>query len=321
MDRLKIVFLDESTLHSGELDLGGLEKFGELICYKSTSSDEVLERCRDAHTIISNKVVLSADVIGASAKLKQIISCATGVNQIDIEAAKAHGVVVQNVAGYSTDSVAQHVWAMILNLATKVNLLGKESEGWPDFPLFTTLKYPVFEVKGKTLGIVGLGEIGQRVAEIGRVFGMKVQALSRSGKVEMSGCGVMRLTREKFYASSDIVSLHCPLTPENEGMISAETLGMMKHGSILINTARGPLINEKDLADALSSGVIGAAGLDVLSCEPPERRNPLITYEGENLLITPHTAWSSIQARRILLKGLVNNLESFREGDPVNRIC
>ncbi|MGJ8654871.1 MAG: D-2-hydroxyacid dehydrogenase [Akkermansiaceae bacterium] len=321
MDRPKIVFLDMNTLHSGELDLSVLEEFGELVSYPTTSADEVLERCKGARTIISNKVVLSADVIANCGELKQIISCATGVNQIDLEGAKKHGVVVQNVAGYSTDSVAQHVWAMILTLTTKVNLLGAESANWPDFPMFTTLKYPIFEVKGKTLGVVGLGEIGKQVAAIGRSFGMEVQALSRTGKEVVTDCGVRKLPAGEFYASSDIVSLHCPLTTENAGMISSETLELMKPCSILINTARGPLINEQDLADALGAGVIAAAGLDVLSSEPPERNNPLITYQGENLLITPHTAWSSIEARRVLLSGLAENLESYNAGIPSNLIC
>ncbi len=320
MDKRHIVFLDTSTLHSGEFDLSVLAQFGELICYPTTTPDEVIDRCREAHTIISNKVILNADTISQCGELKQIISCATGVNQIDLDAAKEHDVVVQNVAGYSTDSVAQHVWTMILNLATKINLLANDAVSWPDYPIFTTLKYPIYEVKGKTLGIVGLGEIGRRVSDIGASFGMKVQALGRGGNEGISECGIKRLPSETFFSSSDIVSLHCPLTPQTENMISSEILASMKPSSILINTARGPLIDEQALADALETGQITAAGLDVLSTEPPAAVNPLIRYRGDNLLITPHTAWSSIEARRVLLDGLVRNLETFLAGNPANLV-
>jgi len=317
---MKIVFLDSSTLHSGELDLVPLSRHGELISYPITSPEDVNERCVGAHTIISNKVVVSADTMAACPELKQIISCATGVNQIDIEAAKSLGITVQNVAGYSTHAVAQHVWSMILNLAAKTHLLDRESVEWPDYPIFTTLKHPIFEVSGKTLGIVGLGEIGEAVAEIGKCFGMEIIALSRTGNEEITTSGVKRLPKESFYAAADIISLHCPLAPETEGMISAETLAMMKSTAILINTARGPLINEQDLADALSDGTISAAGLDVLSTEPPAKDNPLVCYRGDNLMITPHTAWSAIEARQRLLAGLVENIDSFLAGTPSNLI-
>ncbi len=171
---MTIVFLDSSTLHSGELDLSPLSQHGELVTYPTTSPEETAMRCAGAHTIISNKVVISEETMAASPELKQIISCATGVNQIDTEAAKSRGITVQNVAGYSTHAVAQHVWSMILSLASKTHLLDRESFKWPDYPIFTTLKYLIFEVRGKTLGIAGLGDIGQAVADIGKCFGMEI---------------------------------------------------------------------------------------------------------------------------------------------------
>lgn len=321
MKKPQIVFLDTSTLHNGELDFGELEKLGDLTCYKETSPNEVIGRCKGAHTVISNKVILNHELMKACVSLKQIISCATGVNQIDLDGAKECGITVQNVAGYSTDSVAQHVWSLILNLSTNTHQLYEESKAWSEFSIFTTLKYPIFEVQGKTLGIVGLGEIGKKVVMIARAFGMNVQALSRGGKEEISSCGVNKLPAGLFYSSSDIVSLHCPLTEDNEKMISSEVLGLMKKTAMLINTARGPLIDESALVKALEDGEIFAAGLDVLSTEPPEKENPLVCYQGKNLLITPHTAWSSIEARRVLLQGIVRNIETYFGGSPANQIC
>lgn len=322
---MKIVFLDESTLHSGEMDLSGLAEFGELTCYPVTGAAEVLERCLGAHTLISNKVVLDEATIAQCSErgLKQIISCATGVNQIDVVAAKKYGVTVQNVAGYSTEAVAQHVFAMILNLATKVHLFDKDARNWPEYPIFTSLEYPIFELKGKVLGIVGLGEIGRAVARVGMAFGMQVQALARGENQagQVSETGVERVTEEDFYATSDVISLHCPLTETTQGMIDRAKLKSMKSRIVLINTARGPLIVEEDLAQALRSGEIAAAGLDVLSTEPPAADNPLINYKGDNLMLTPHTAWSAQEARVRLYNGLLENLESYRSGSPKNLIC
>ncbi len=322
---MKIVFLDESLLHRGEMDLSGLEKFGDLTCYSVTSAEEVLERSLGAHTLITSNLVVSKKTISECSKqgLKQIISCATGVNQIDVEAAKKHGVTVQNVAGYSTESVAQHVFAMILSLATKVHLFDGDARNWANYPIFTSFEYPVFELNGKVLGIIGLGEIGGAVARIGAAFGMKVQALTRdmSQVGEVSECGVARVANEAFFKNSDVITLHCPLTDGTKGMINSEKLKLMKSNAMLINTARGSLIMEADLALALGSKEIGAAGLDVLSTEPPAADNPLVNYHGDNLMLTPHTAWSALEARGRLLGGLINNLESFQAGAPKNLVC
>lgn len=319
---MKIVLLDESTLHNGEMDLSGLENFGDLVCYAESDESNVLERCMGAHTLITNKVVLNEATISecAGAGLKQIISSATGVNQIDVEAAKTHGVTVQNVAGYSTESVAQHVFAMLLNLVTKVHLFDRDARNWPEYKIFTSLEYSIFELHGKTLGIVGLGEIGHAVARVAQGFGMRVQALTSSDKKSGNDGGIPRIEEKEFYQSSDVISLHCPLTESTAGMIDAEKLSWMKSSAILINTARGQLIVEQDLADALSSGEIAAAAVDVLSSEPPSSDNPLINYDRDNLMITPHTAWSAQEARARLLDGLIRNVQTYLDGNPENVI-
>jgi len=316
---MKIVFLDVSTLHSGELAVERLGEFGELVCYETTSAEEVTERCAGAHTVITNKVIISAEMMEGCPELKQIISCATGVNQIDVVAARMRGITVQNVAGYSTASVAQHVWGLILNLSSSIHLYDRESRNWPSYPTFSSLKFPVTELDGKVLGIIGYGEIGRRVADIGRGFGMRIQALQRKGR-DAADDGIVRMAEDGFYSSSDVVSIHCPLTAENQGMIGEEVLKKMKPSALLINTARGPLVDEVALVEALRCGEIAAAGLDVLSSEPPEADNPLIQYRGQNLIITPHTAWSAREARQRLLDGLIENLRSFLDGSPANLV-
>ncbi|MFD2159349.1 D-2-hydroxyacid dehydrogenase [Rubritalea tangerina] len=317
---MHIVFLDASTLHSGELDLSPLQRHGTLTTYPVTPPDQVAQRIHDADIVITNKALMSAETIAHAPKLKLIVSCATGVNQIDLDAAKSHQVVVSNVAGYSTPSVAQHVFTFILNFATQIPQFNAESRNWPNFPTFTSLAHPCFDLSGKTLGIAGLGEIGAATAKIAQSFGMHVQVLAREGSSNQTLPELPRLEHALFFSSSDFVSLHCPLTPATEGMINKESLSLMKPTAFLVNTGRGPLIHEADLAEALNSGQIAGAGLDVLSTEPPAADNPLILCKHPQLSITPHTAWSTIEARTRLLAGVTKNIDSFVAGSPNNRI-
>ncbi|MEO1856672.1 MAG: D-2-hydroxyacid dehydrogenase [Rubritalea sp.] len=317
---MQIVFLDASTLHSGDLDLSVLESLGTLTCHSVSSESEIPKRIAKADIVITNKALMTAKNIAAAPKLKLIVSCATGVNQIDLNAARAAHIIVSNVAGYSTPSVAQHVFTFILNFATQIPQFNKESRAWPQFPIFTSLAHPCFDVAGKTLGIIGLGEIGSATAKLALAFGMNVQVLARLDSKAILMPELRRIPAGEFYSSSDFISLHCPLTPSTQGLINKQTLGQMKSTAYLINTGRGPLINEADLAEALNAGTIAGAGLDVLSSEPPASDNPLILSNHPQLMITPHTAWSTLEARQRLLAGVAENIDSFIDGSPTNRL-
>ncbi|MDF1739367.1 MAG: D-2-hydroxyacid dehydrogenase [Verrucomicrobiales bacterium] len=314
----KIVFLDLATTNRGDLDFSELEKLGTLVTYPMTAPDEVAERIKDADIVLSNKVVLNAEAMSSAANLKLIQVVATGVNNIDLEAAKERELAVCNVAGYSTEAVAQHVFASLLNLASNVHRFAAEPEKWAESPIFTRLDYPVAELSGKTLGIVGFGSIGKAVARIGKAFGMEVIAYGREGS---SNSGeVPRLSPEAFFAASEVVTLHCPLTEDTKELINAKTLNLMKPNAILINTGRGDLIDEAALVDALKNGTIAAAAIDVLTPEPPPADHPFLTAGLDNLFITPHTAWSAKEARQRLLNGVVENIKAFRNGEQINRV-
>ena len=317
---MHIVFLDASTLHSGELDLSVLERHGSLTCYPVSAEFEIPKRIANADVVTTNKALMTAENIASAADLKLIVSCATGVNQIDLDAATAANVVVSNVAGYSTPSVAQHVFTFILNFATQIPQFNQQSRAWPEFPIFTSLAHPCFDLASKTLGIIGLGEIGGATARLALAFGMNVQVLARLGSTTKLMPEIPRVPAEVFFASSDFISLHCPLTPNTQGCIDKQTLSQMKPTAYLINTGRGPLVNEADLAEALSSETIAGAALDVLSSEPPAPNNPLILSKHPQLILTPHTAWSTLEARQRLLAGVAENIDSFIAGSPTNRI-
>ncbi|GAA5482910.1 D-2-hydroxyacid dehydrogenase [Haloferula sargassicola] len=315
---MKLVFLDASTLDRGDIDFSALAAEGDLRAHPLTSAAEAPSRCAGAEVVISNKVPVGKAVIDAAPELRLVVSAATGVNQIDLAACQAAGIAVANVAGYSTESVAQHTFALILELATRAGTISSTVRtDWPASPIFTRLDHPLFELHGRTLGIVGFGGIGRAVARVGRAFGMEIIALSRDGARPGE---VPRLPADEFFATADVVSLHCPLTAETERMIDAERLASMKPGALLINTGRGPLIDEPALAAALRSGHLGGAGLDVLSVEPPPADHPLLAPDIPNLIITPHTAWSTREARRRLLGGIVADIRSFKEGGRLNRI-
>jgi glycerate dehydrogenase len=316
-----LVFLDRSTTDRGDLDFTALESLGRLVSYPTSTPAETRERVATADIVLTNKVVLGSAEMDAAPRLKLIQVVATGVNNIDLEAARARRLAVCNVSGYSTEAVAQHVFASLLNLVTNVHRFAAEPQRWAASPIFTRLDYPVSELAGKTLGIVGLGSIGRAVARIGAAFGMRVVAYAR-GASDSSG-DIPRLAPEEFFASCDAITLHCPLTPETRHFINAATLAKMKPGAVLVNTGRGDLIHEADLVAALRSGSLRAAAVDVLTPEPPAPEHPFLAAVAaglDNLFITPHSAWSAVEARQRLLDGIVANLVAFRGGERVNRV-
>ncbi|MFY7909956.1 MAG: D-2-hydroxyacid dehydrogenase [Emticicia sp.] len=310
---MNIVFLDAYTLNPlNDLDLSILNTLGNITSYDRTSPDQIIERAKDAEIILTNKCPLNEQTISQLPNLKYIGVVATGYNIIDIEAAKAREITVANVRGYSSASVAQLVFSLILGFTNRVAEHAQNIENtWTSCPDFCFYHSPLVELEGKTLGIIGLGDIGKKVANIGLGFGMKVLANKRdltSGRMT----DVELCSQEQIFQESDFITLHCPLTPDNQQFINKERLSLMKSSAILINTSRGGLIHEQDLADALNTGVIAGAGLDVLSVEPPTKTNPLLT--AKNTIITPHIAWAGVNARKELLKGVVENIVAFQQG-------
>lgn len=305
----RLTFLDASTI--GDLSLDSFSEFGAFETHAITSPEETAHRLKDTTIAITNKVVIDADVIAASKNLQLICVAATGTNCIDLDAAKKAGIPVCNVAGYSTAGVEQHTIGLLINLATNMHRLAHEAKAWAKSPIFTRLDYPIVDLAGKTLGIIGLGTIGKSVAKAAQGLGMDVIALGRDGSKE---CICPRIPKEQFFAEADAISLHCPLTSETCGIINRDTLGMMKPSAFIINTGRGQLINEADLAEALKNGTIAGAGLDVLTEEPPQADHVLLDDSIPNLIITPHTAWASKESRQRLLSGLIENIRSFLEG-------
>ncbi|MBK1856054.1 D-2-hydroxyacid dehydrogenase [Verrucomicrobiaceae bacterium 5K15] len=305
-----IVFLDTATTDRDDLDLSSLEELGKITYHPLTGPGETADRLAEATIAITNKVVIDEAVLEQCPKLQLICVAATGVNCIDLEAAERRSVPVLNVSGYSTDSVTQHVFSMLLSLATSLHHYAPEAEQWAESPMFTRLDYPIFDLAGKTLGIVGLGNIGKNVAKVAQSQGMKVIAYAREN-AEESG-GIERVSHDAFFAQADVISLHCPLTPDTENFINQETLSLCQPGTLLINTGRGPLIDEQAVAEALRTGQLGGAGLDVLSTEPPAADHPLLASDIPNLLITPHTAWASKESRQRLIEGVAENIKNFK---------
>jgi glycerate dehydrogenase len=310
---MKIVFLDAYTLNPlNDLDLSILHTLGDVTLYDRTAHDQIVERAKDADIVLTNKCPLNALTISQLPKLKYIGVVATGYNIIDIDAAKSEGITVANVRGYSSASVAQLVFSLILGFTNRVVEHSQNIENtWTSCPDFCFYHSPLVELEGKILGIVGLGDIGKKVANIGLGFGMKILATKRNPATGGMD-GVEICSQEKVFAESDFITLHCPLTTDNQQVINISTLAQMKPSAILINTSRGGLINEADLATALNEGKIAGAGLDVLSVEPPSSDNPLLT--AKNTIITPHIAWAGVNARKELLKGVVENILAFQQG-------
>ena len=312
---MNIVITDGFTLNPGDQSWAVIEALGSITYYDRSSPSEVPERCAKAEVIITNKTPISAVTISSATNLKLIAVTATGYNIVDVAAAQARGVVVCNVPGYGTDSVAQHTWALLLELSNQVGLHAQSVRAgeWVQSADWCYLKSPIVELAGKTLGIVGFGRIGQQVAAVGRAFGMRVIFHNRS---VLSGTVGEQRSLSQVFAESDVISLHCPLTADNQGFVNTTLLGAMKPSAFLLNTARGQLINEQDLADALNGGVLAGAGLDVLSTEPPAANNPLLG--AKNCILTPHTAWISYEARRRVMAVTGQNIKAFAEGTPQN---
>lgn len=317
MKKMKIVHLDGYAVNPGDLSWEGLNEFGDVTVYDRSTPEEALERAKDADMIITNKVNISAYFISRLPNLKYIGELATGYNNIDIDAARQHGITVTNIPAYSTDSVAQMVFAHILNVTNRVDHYAvKNRDGrWSNNPDFCYWDEPLHELAGMTMGIVGFGNIGSKVAHIALDFGMDVFAYTSKSKAALP-IGVQKTTMEGLYAVSDVLSLHCPLTDSTREMINAESLGKMKSGAILVNTGRGPLVNENDVADALHEGKLGAYCADVMVTEPPLADNKL--FKENHAFITPHNAWATVEARKRLIGICVANIRGYMEGNLQN---
>ena len=314
---MKITVLDGFTLNPGDLSWDDFEGLGDLTVYQRTSREELIERAKDSEVLITNKVVLDAETIAKLPKLKYIGVIATGYNVVDTEAAKAHGVIVTNIPAYSTMSVAQHVFALLLAVTDRTEHYALEvKEGrWTKVRDFCYWDTPLVELAGKMFGIIGMGSIGNAVAKIALAFGMRVQAYS-SKKASDLPAGVAKANIDEVLATSDIISLHCPLTSSTRHIINKETIAKMLPGVIVINTGRGPLVDEEAVATALKDGKIGAFCADVLSTEPPSADNPLLS--APNTYITPHIAWATKEARTRLMDIAASNLRNFLAGAPSN---
>ena len=312
---MKIVVLDGYAANPGDLSWAPLEALGELTVYDRTPADQIAARIADAELVLTNKAVLSRELIAGAKKLKYIGVLATGYNVVDVAAAKELGVVVTNIPAYSTDSVAQLVFALLLEICHNV---GHHSQAvhagrWSANADFCFWDTPLIELAGKTMGIVGYGRIGHKVAEIARCFGMNVIAWTRTPRDPEC------VSLDELLSRSDVISLHCPLFPETKNLINRDTIAKMKDGVILINTSRGPVVNDADLRAALESGKVYAAGADVSTVEPIPADSPLLG--AKNMFLTPHIAWATFEARERLMDIAVKNVEAFLAGTPVNTVC
>lgn len=314
---MNIVVLDGHAANPGDLSWDDFQAFGTLTVYPRTSADKVLERAKDADIILTNKVCFSAEVLKQLPRLKFLCILATGYNTVDIDAARSQSVMVANIPAYSTNSVSQLVFAHLLNVCHRVDHYAEDTRKgrWSANPDFVYWDTPLIELAGKTFGIYGLGNIGQRVAAIAKDFGMKVIALtSKSGNQLPEG--VEAVSFEQLLTESDVLSLHCPLTPQTKQLINSCSLRKMKPSAILINTGRGPLVDEQAVADALQKGNLRAYLADVMEQEPPAPDNPLLPLK--NAFLTPHIGWATLEARERLMQTAINNVKAFVEGHPIN---
>ena len=315
---MKIVVLDGYALNPGDLSWDGFDRAGELIVYDRTSPEEILERAHDAAVLLTNKVPVREHVINQLPKLKYIGVLATGYNIIDVEAASKKGIIVSNIPDYGSYSVAQLTMALLLELCHRVQRHSDSvHEGaWTVSKDWTYRNYPLVELAGKTMGIIGFGSIGQKVGDMATAFGMNVVGSARTHRDQSHRKNFRWLVIDQLLKESDVVSINCPLTPETKGLINSKSLSTMKRTAFLLNTSRGPIIVDDDLAEALNSDVIAGAGIDVLSVEPPREGNPL--FHCKNCIITPHIAWATKEARARLMAMALQNLEAFSRGQPVN---
>ncbi len=310
---MKVVFLDLATLDFNDLQLADFQQDGWDFCsYSSTEPEQVAERIAGAEVVIVNKVVLSAELLAGVKHLHLVCIAATGTNNVDLQAARQLGITVANCQAYGTRSVTQHVMALMLALHTNLITYDRavKQGDWGRSAQFCLLDYPVAELAGKTLGLVGYGELGREVGRLAEAFGMQVVVARRKGASQPE-----RFPLDELLAKADVLSLHCPLTDDTRNMIDATALAKMKPGSFLINTARGGIVNEAALADALRSGHLAGAATDVLSIEPPKEGNVLLAADIPNLIITPHSAWGSVQARQRIADQVAENIAAFNSGE------
>ncbi len=314
---MTLTFLDAHTANPGDLSWSAFEKLGECRVHDRTPAAGIIERAKDAEIVITNKAPLTRETIAALPRLRYIGVIATGYNVVDVEAAKERGIVVTNVPGYGTASVAQAVIAMMLDLTNHVAAHSDATRAgrWSACPDFCFWDHPIIELQGRTLGLIGFGDIGSAVARVALAFDMKVIAARRTWALAPPE-GVEPVQSDDVFRRADVISLHCPLNGETKQLICERTIALMKATALLINTARGPLVDEPALAAALNAGRIAGAALDVLSSEPPPADNPLLT--AKNCIITPHLAWASRESRARLIAAAARNVEAFLAGSPIN---
>lgn len=315
---MKIVVLDGYPANPGDLSWDELAALGELTVYERTAPEEIIDRIGTAEIVITNKVVISSEIMDACPSIRFICESATGYNNIDVAAAKARNIPVSNIPSYSTSSVAQMVFAFLLEIAQRIvsHSDAVHAGRWTNCKDFCFRDHPLFELEGKTLGIIGYGAIGKRVASIAVSFGMNVLACNRTYRPELSTDHIKIVTQDEVLSQSDVVTLHCPQNAESKGLINRNTIATMKDGVVIINTARGGLVVEQDVLDALQSEKLGFYAADVLSSEPPKADNPLLN--APNCFITPHIAWMTTEARSRLMQTMQNNLAAFLSGKPIN---
>ena len=319
MSRQKGVFLDLDTVDCGDLDLASLKQIlPQWQFHAATRTHETAKCISNATIVISNKVILDRECLSQAKQLRLICIAATGTNNVDLAAAHDLGITVTNVAGYATPSVVQHVFSLMLALTTRLADYSQAvaNGAWQQSSQFCLLDFPIQELAGKQLGIVGYGELGQAVASVAKAFGMQVQIAQRPGSSNQPN----RIPLEALLSQVDVLSLHCPLAENTKNLIGQKELGLMKKDALLINTARGGIVDEKALVAALRSGEIGGAGVDVLTQEPPAKGNPLLESDIPNLIVTPHIAWASRESRQRLVDELAANIEAYLQGDVRNRI-
>lgn len=316
---LRAVFLDHASLDLGDLDLTPLRQlFSELVLHEQSAQADVVERLRGAPVAITNKVVIDAEAMAALPDLRLILVSATGTNNVDLAAARQHGITVSNCRGYGTPSVAQHTLMLMLNLATAFLDYQRDvrQDRWQKASQFCLLDHPIVELEGKTLGLLGHGELGGAVARLAEAFGMRVLLGALPGRPDRAD----RLPLEDLLPQVDFLSLHCPLTEHTRHLIDAHALARMKRGAFLVNTARGGLVDEHALADALRSGHLGGAATDVLIQEPPKDGNPLLAVDIPRLIVTPHNAWGSREARQRMVEQMTENTEAWLAGTPCRTV-
>ena len=317
---MKIVVLDGYTLNPGDLSWEGFESLGEVQVYNRTPAEKTVERIGDAPVILTNKTAITKEILDQCPAIRYIGVLATGYNVVDVKAAAQKGIVVTNIPSYGTDAVAQYAFALLLELCHHVGLHDESVKAgeWENCQDFCYWKTPLMELAGKTLGLIGFGRIGQRTGAIAQAMGMKVLACDRFRRPELENESCYYVSLEQLLSQSDVISLHCPLLPETKGIIHQGTIEQMKDGVLLINTSRGDLVVENDLAEALKSGKVGGAAADVVSTEPIHGDNPLLT--APNMIITPHMAWGARESRQRLMDQAVENLKAFLEGEPINMV-